>query len=61
MPPPGTVSINSGGPATGSFAADQYFSGGSTYTNTRTINMSQIPTNPPPVAVFNTERYGAMT
>src|SRR5512139_1154353 len=60
-PPPGAVSINSGGSATGSFTADQYFSGGSTYTNTRTIDMSQITTNPPPAAVFSTERYGAMT
>ena len=55
------VSINAGGSATGSFTADQYFSGGSTYTNTATIDMSQIPTNPPPAAIFNTERYGAMT
>jgi alpha-L-fucosidase len=60
-PPPGAVSINAGGSATGSFTADQYFSGGSTYTNTATIDMSQIPTNPPPAAIFNTERYGAMT
>jgi len=56
-----TVSINAGGAATGSFTADQYFSGGTTYTNTATIDMSQIPSNPPPVAIFNTERYGAMT
>ena len=56
-----TLSINSGGAATGSFTADQYFSGGSTYTNTATINMSQITTNVPPTAIFNTERYGAMT
>ena len=56
-----TVSINSGGSASGSFTADQYYSGGSTYTNTATINMSAITTNPPPAAIFNTERYGAMT
>jgi hypothetical protein len=60
-PSPSAVSINAGGSATGSFTADQYFSGGSTYTNTATIDMSQITTNPPPVAIFNTERYGAMT
>jgi uncharacterized repeat protein (TIGR02543 family) len=60
-PPPGGVSINAGGSATGSFTADQYYSGGSTYTNTATIDMSQITTNPPPAAIFNTERYGAMT
>jgi hypothetical protein len=60
-PTSGAVSINAGGPATGSFSADAYFSGGNTYTNTATIDMSQIPTNPPPAAIFNTERYGAMT
>ncbi|HET9912535.1 MAG TPA: endo-1,4-beta-xylanase, partial [Anaerolineales bacterium] len=60
-PPNGSVSINAGGAATGSFGADQYFSGGSTYTNTATIDMSQIPSNPPPTSIFNTERYGAMT
>jgi uncharacterized protein YegP (UPF0339 family) len=60
-PSPSGVSINAGGSANGSFVADQYFSGGSTYTNTATIDMSQIPTNPPPAAIFNTERYGAMT
>ncbi|MGD0248930.1 MAG: malectin domain-containing carbohydrate-binding protein, partial [Candidatus Limnocylindrales bacterium] len=61
--PTGTtsISINSGGSATGSFLADEYYSGGSTYTNTATINMSQITTNVPPAAIFNSERYGAMT
>src|SRR5512145_3319974 len=55
------VSINVGGSAAGNFTADQYYSGGSTYTNNATIDMSQITSNPPPVAIFNTERYGAMT
>ena len=54
------LSINPGGPATGSFLADQYYSGGNTYTNTHTIDTSQI-SNPPPAAIFNTERYGAFT
>ena len=56
-----TLSINSGGSATGSFTADQYFSGGSTYTTTSTINTSPITSNVPPTAVFQSERYGAMT
>ncbi len=60
-PVSGAFSINAGGSATGSFLADQYYSGGSTYTNTATINMSQITSNPPPAAIFNTERYGAFT
>src|SRR6185295_4877082 len=60
-PVPTTVSINSGGAATGSFTADQFFSGGNTFANTATIDMSQITTNPPPAAIFNSERFGAMT
>lgn len=56
-----TVSVNAGGPATGGFAADQYFGGGATFGNSATIDMSQIASNPPPAAIFNTERYGAMT
>ena len=55
------VSINAGGPQTGAFAADQFFTGGATYGNSATIDMSQITSNPPPAAIFNTERYGAMT
>ena len=58
---PSTISINSGGSASGSFIADQYFSGGTTYTNTATVSTSLITSNPPPAAIFNTERYGAMT
>ncbi len=56
-----TVSINVGGSATGSFSADQYFSGGTTYTNTATIDMSQITSNQPPAAIFNSERYGSFS
>jgi hypothetical protein len=56
-----SVNINCGGSANGGFVADQYYSGGSTYTNSATINVSQITSNPPPAAIFNTERYGVMT
>ena len=56
-----TVPVNAGGPATGGFWADQFFTGGATYGNSATIDMSQITSNPPPAAIFNTERYGAMT
>jgi poly(3-hydroxybutyrate) depolymerase len=56
-----TVSINAGGSATGSFTADQYYSGGTAYTNTNTVDESQITSNVPPAAVFQSERYGAMT
>jgi hypothetical protein len=54
-------SIDSGGSATGSFSADQYFSGGSTFSTSVTIDMSQITSNPHPAAVFQTERYGAFS
>ena len=56
-----TVAINAGGQATGGFWADQYFTGGTTYANSETVDTSQITSSPPPAAVFNTERYGAMT
>jgi lysophospholipase L1-like esterase len=58
-PGTGPISINAGGSATGSFTADQYFSGGSTFTNTNTIDTSQVGSVP--AAVFQSERYGAMT
>jgi M6 family metalloprotease-like protein len=61
-PVPGTIAIACGGSsAVGSFQADQYYSGGSTYNNTNTIDVSQITTDTPPAALFNNERYGAMS
>jgi hypothetical protein len=56
-----TVSINAGGPAAGGFWADKYFTGGATYGNDATTDVSQITSNPPPAAIFGTERYGEMT
>ncbi|MBN2737908.1 MAG: hypothetical protein JXR70_13065 [Spirochaetales bacterium] len=47
--------------AIGDFKADQYSSGGETYTNTNTIDVSLITENTPPAALFNNERYGEMT
>ena len=61
-PIPGTISIAAGSSsAVGGFQADQYYSGGSTYSNSNTIDVSQITSNPPPAALFNNERYGAMS
>jgi acetylxylan esterase len=57
----GTVSINAGGPATGSFVADTGSSGGSTYTTTNAIDTSLLTGAVPPAAVFQTERYGEFT
>jgi poly(3-hydroxybutyrate) depolymerase len=54
-----TLSINAGGSATGSFTADQYYSGGTAYTNTNTIDVSQVGSVP--AAVFQSERYGAFS
>ncbi len=59
--PSSSVNINVGGPATGSFIADKYFTGGSPYTNTSTITETQITVNAPPVAIFSTERYGSLS
>ena len=56
-----TVSVNAGGSASGTFVADQYFTGGTAYTRTATVDLSQITSNPPPAAIFNSERYGAFT
>jgi chitodextrinase len=53
----GPIAINVGGDATGSFVADAYFSGGSTYSNTATVT---APSGVP-AAIFNTERYGPFT
>jgi hypothetical protein len=57
----GSISINAGGSATGSFVADVGFSGGNTFSTTNAINTSQVPAPVPPQAVFQTERYGEFT
>ncbi len=60
--PGGSVSIACGSSsAVGSFQADQYYTGGTAYNNTNTVDVSQITDNPPPAALFNNERYGAMS
>jgi beta-galactosidase len=59
--PPGTVSINVGGDLAGNFVADVDFSGGSTYSNSNTIDTSLLAGAVPPQQVFQTERYGEFT
>ncbi len=62
-PPPPTSSsyaINTGGGATGTFAADAYVSGGNTYNVTSTIDVSGAA-NPAPTAVYQSERWGPST
>jgi len=55
-----SVSINVGGPIAGSFIADADFSGGTTYSNTNTIDTSLL-TSTVPAEVFQSERYGPFT
>jgi hypothetical protein len=52
--------VNAGGTAVGSFGADAYYSGGSTYTTSTSIDTSGV-TNPAPQAVYQSERYGNVT
>jgi beta-glucanase (GH16 family) len=59
-PPPTHVQINSGGAASGTWLADQNFTGGSASSTTAAINTSLVA-NPAPQAVYQTERFGAFT
>ncbi len=59
--PVNTVSINAGGRAAGDYRADQFNSRGATYGTELPIDLAQLPGDPPPSAVFNSERYGEMT
>jgi len=52
--------INSGGSAAGSFAADNYFSGGNAGSTGSAIDTSGV-TNPAPQAVYQAERWGPNT
>ncbi|HEV3172898.1 MAG TPA: malectin domain-containing carbohydrate-binding protein [Actinocrinis sp.] len=56
-PAPNGVQINAGGPAVAPFAADEDFSGGSTSATGNAINLSGV-TNPAPMAVYQTNRFG---
>ena len=60
--PGGSIDIACGSSsAAGSFQPDQYYSGGNTYNNSNTVDVSKITSNPPPAALFNNERYGAIS
>jgi hypothetical protein len=56
-PNPAGYAVNAGGSASGSFEADGYYSGGSTYSTTSSIDTSGV-SNPAPQAVYQSERYG---
>ena len=53
--------INAGGAASGTWAADTGFTGGSTYAVTTAIDTTQLTGTVPPQAVLQTERYGEFT
>lgn len=58
----GAVSIDCGGGAAGSFAADTDFGGGATSSTTHAINTSNWLASPaPPQSVLQTNRHGQMT
>ena len=62
-PPPtggSSVFIDAGGPAAGNYAADNGFSGGSTYSTTATVDTSAVA-DPAPQSVYKTERFGNFT
>jgi Malectin domain/Glycosyl hydrolase family 81 C-terminal domain/Putative Ig domain/Malectin-like domain len=54
------VAVNSGGTASGSFVADNYYTGGTPTTTTGTITTTGV-TNPAPAAVYQSNRYGAFS
>jgi uncharacterized protein YqjF (DUF2071 family) len=54
------VAINSGGTASGSFAADEDFNGGAESASTVAVNTTGV-TNAAPAAVYLTQRYGTFT
>lgn len=58
--PTPVLAINAGGSATGSFTADQAYSGGSALSTTAAINTSRA-VNAAPQAVYQTQRYGSFT
>jgi hypothetical protein len=51
-----TIALNAGGSAVTGFSADNYYSGGSTYSTTATVTTSGV-TNAAPMAVYQTERF----
>jgi archaellum component FlaF (FlaF/FlaG flagellin family) len=56
-PPPGGLRINAGGPAVSPFVADTDFTGGTTVTTTKTVDLTGV-TNPAPEAVYQSNRFG---
>ncbi|MFC4150075.1 malectin domain-containing carbohydrate-binding protein [Micromonospora mangrovi] len=54
------LSVNAGGPASGAFAADAYFTGGTAASHPNVIDVSGV-SGAAPAEVYQTERYGPST
>jgi beta-glucosidase len=59
-PPPPSLQISAGGPATGTWVADEDFNGGGTSGTTNAISTTGV-TNPAPQSVYQHNRYGNFT
>jgi fibronectin type 3 domain-containing protein len=56
-PPPSSLDISAGGPASGTWLADEDFTGGATASVTNAISTTGV-TNPAPQSVYQHNRYG---
>ncbi|MBV9450468.1 MAG: hypothetical protein JO345_31720, partial [Streptosporangiaceae bacterium] len=56
-PPPSSLQISTGGPASGTWLADEDFTGGATAAVTNAISTTGV-TNPAPQSVYQHNRYG---
>ncbi len=59
-PPPSSLQISAGGPATGTWLADEDFTGGAVAAVTNAISTTGV-TNPAPPSVYQHNRYGNFT
>jgi len=59
-PPPGGFQVNSGGPAVGTWSADEDVTGGTAVTTTKTVDLTGV-TNPAPEAVYQSNHFGNFT
>ncbi|MBV9264911.1 MAG: hypothetical protein JO061_01960, partial [Acidobacteriaceae bacterium] len=57
---PDVFAVNSGGGAASPFVADAFYSGGTTFSTSSSIDTSGV-TNPAPQLVYQTQRYGNFT
>lgn len=55
-----SVAIDAGGPAAGTYAADEDFQWGGAWVTNKTVSTAGV-TNPAPLAVYQSERYGVFT